>query len=61
MTYESRIKDAPTWDAASDIYMEARNKLSRNSSAWGRCVLALYHRSEDKPYKHGPAGRKEQA
>ena len=54
MDFPTLIEIAPTWLAASDVYMEARNKLSRSSAEWGKCVLAMYHRSEDKAYKHGP-------
>jgi hypothetical protein len=54
-TFPVRIADAPTFDAASDLYMEARAVLPRSSAEWGRCVLALWHRPDNgESYKHGP-------
>jgi len=40
-SFSVRILSAPSWWEASDIYMEARSELCRDSDEWGRCVDAM--------------------
>ena len=40
-SFSARILSAPSWEEASDIYMEARSALCRDSDEWDRCVGAM--------------------
>ena len=40
-SFSARILSAHSWEEASDIYMEARSALCRDSDEWGRCVDAM--------------------
>jgi len=40
-SFSSLILSAPSWEVASDIYMEARAALCRDSDEWARCVDAM--------------------
>lgn len=45
----SRIRSASSWEKASDLYMEARASLSRDSEEWAQCVTAMHERQDDAP------------
>lgn len=48
-SFSSRIRSASSWEVASDIYMEARAVLSRDSEEWARCVAAMHERQGEAP------------
>ena len=48
-SFSSRILSALTWDEASDVYMEARASLCRDSEEWARCVDAMSEREAEAP------------
>ena len=41
VSFSARILAASSWEEASDLYMEARSSLCRESDEWARCVHAL--------------------
>ncbi len=41
VSFSARILSASSWDVASDVYMEARAALCRESDEWARCVHAM--------------------
>jgi len=47
-SFSVRILSAPSWEEASDIYMEARSALCRDGAEWGRCVEAMARQEAPK-------------